>query len=475
MLLLTLCSITALAEQQGNLPVDYFQKATFGKELRMVNDGLCTDLPDDAGTAEWYGYEVFCTGKTGVTTSLKGCVVHWRYSDRSLFKEDIIEPGEKAIAPDDAAYWERYNCYTQTEYTCEDYESEGCGESGKYADCDSDEMLRVRTCSGNVPDSVETERCIGWYECFEENCNVQYSDWSSCNEGTQYRTVTEADCSEYKDYQDCSVNCKSPSGSPGDTICDDNGYIYECKWTGNWQQTSQACDPQIDCQNPSAADDSILCIDGFQKECKDGSWSKTGEYCTVSEDIEETSTAAFYDPTSNSIIARVGLQNTGDDMKDTYILEIQVRPEGSLPLAFIGDQEACDSSHPENVHKQFMLSSGESEVIEFIIPESTVGEGTFDVYALTRHKCYADLTDEQKENHDEYNRVSPYPSAKKLGEIQIGDSDETSSSFNYRLIIGWVLIISGIVATLYGLLMIGIPAFVIGLIMVIWPYITSLI
>ena len=467
-LLLSIAGL-AVAEQQGNLPVDYIQMRT-AKQLRMVNDGLCGTVPDDAGTTTYSGFRVYCTGKNGVTSGLDGCAVKFYDSKYKEVAHREISPELYTPAPANAVFWERYNCYSQP-YTCSDYQSEGCGERGTYVNCADDQMLRVRSCPG-APSSVDTERCVAWYDCrAEENhCDYHVSAWSDCANGVQTRIITQVDCENYEDTQSCVINCDNPYGEAGDMECRD-GFVYECGSNGQWAKGNTCGGGVNTCTNPGAEVGQKLCYGGFEKVCSNnGEWDVLGT-CTVEKDLKSTfKPLAFYDPTTRKVIGRVGIENIGEDMKDTYLIEMQVRKKGEQPLAFISGQEICDPEHPENVHKQFMLKSGENATIQLEVPESILGEGDFDVYFLSRHKCYKDLTQEHIENYDEYQRVSPFPYSEKVAGITIGDPTKKLSTAKLWKAGAGIFLIAGIALAYFGLIPVGIAAFAIGLIILIWQY-----
>jgi len=445
-------SSIAYATQQGNLPITsddrYSNFVSLAKELRVFQGGLCQDLPDDQGTPSIdLGYRVWCTGPTGVTDDMTGCVVLFFDSSWRVIREDTLNPGENTkAAPSNAAYWQRYNCYT-VQYTCSDFASKGCGKSGKYAVCDDDEMLRVRTCQ-NAPSSIETERCIPWTTCTGvDTCDYKSTNWGTCTDGKQSRTITTESCETYKDYQDCTLNCFHPTGDAGSKECiNDRNYQCEGK-TGKWVDVG-AC------------------------SSSGGSGSGSGGGAvnpSASANIISKATTAYYDPTSEQVIGRAEFTNTGDDMIDTYILEMQVVPKGKPHFAFISSQMTCDPTHPENVHKQFMLKKGETSVIQLQVPKSILGDGQFDVYFLTRHKCYKDLTNEQLENHNEYQLVGPIPDYQKVATVGVGNVLTSGSSMLW-IIFGWMAVILGIVLVALGGLPVGIGAFVIGILLLIWQY-----
>ena len=446
--LLMIFSSFAYAEQQGNLPITsedrYSNFVDLAKELRVFQGGLCQDLPDDSGTPDpELGYRVWCTGPNGVTSDMTGCVVLFFDSSWRVIREDTLNPGENTReAPTNAAYWQRYNCFEE-QYICTDFDSKGCGKSGSYAVCNDNEMLRVRECSG-APSSIETERCIPWTICVgTKTCEYFSSNWGACEDGKQSRYIVTESCEEYTDYQDCALDCSNPAGEPGEIQCI-NEKEYQCKGsTGKWLDvgtcsgTNPGTNPP---SNPSA-----------------------------SANIISKGTTAYYDPTSEQVIGRAEFQNTGEDMTDTYILEMQVVPKGEPHFAFISNQMTCDPTHPENVHKQFMLGKGESSVIQLQVPKSVTGEGEFDIYFLTRHKCYKDLTPEQLNNHNEYQLVGPIPDYKKVATLTVGNPITASGNIMW-IILGWMAVLLGIVFVALGGLPVGIGAFVIGVILLIWQY-----
>ena len=71
-------------------------------------------------------------------------------------------------------------------------------------------------------------------------------------------------------------------------------------------------------------------------------------------------------------------------------------------------------------------------------------------------------------NHDDYNRVSPFPSAKKLATVTIGDGQDLNTG-RVQMVFGWVLVIAGI-AMIYWLGLWALIPFVIGVLLLIAPY-----
>ena len=117
------------------------------------------------------------------------------------------------------------------------------------------------------------------------------------------------------------------------------------------------------------------------------------------------------------IITTMTITNNGDSMTElntdnpgaTWLIEMQVRPKGQLPLT-VYPQQVCDSTHPENVHIRFNLASGQSANIEL---RSSVIDGAYDVYLISRNKCW--------NTYPQGNiPVSPFPNFVYQGTFNVG-------------------------------------------------------
>ena len=441
MLTIALCAGFASADQQGDLPI----AGDTTPQLRMVEGGLCQDVPDDSGSPytldNGNGGVVWCLGPDGVTDDLRGCVVIFYDSDWNVIREEEVDPGQYSMeAPENTAFWERYNCHV-VDYSCTNFVSDGCGENGDYAVCPDNQMLRVRDCSDSAPDSVETERCIPWKECYNPECQYTVSDWGPCTNGYRERTVTDSDCETRTETESCTVGCSSPSGAAGDTYCSETNLKYYCNGqNGAWQRIGS---------------------------CETGESGGSSSDLSTAKSVVAESWTTYWDPTNRQVTGKVKLKNTGDDMTDTHILEMQVRPEGESALAFISGQKTCDPEHPENVHKQFMLDAGETAVVELNVPIDYLpnGIGKYEVYFLTRHTCYNQLTDEQLENYDSYQVVPPFKGAEHAGTVTVGNSliAEAKESM-FMMLLPFILMIGGIVVFMYVNPYVGGTAFVAGVI-----------
>ncbi len=86
------------------------------------------------------------------------------------------------------------------------------------------------------------------------------------------------------------------------------------------------------------------------------------------------------------IVGKVFFKNVGGQMTESYLVEMQPRPHGELPLSWISEPKVCDASHPENVHKDFVIDPGDQRIITLETPN--LEDGAYDVYFLTRDKCW---------------------------------------------------------------------------------------
>lgn len=79
-------------------------------------------------------------------------------------------------------------------------------------------------------------------------------------------------------------------------------------------------------------------------------------------------------------------------MTSSDIIEMQVRPANSGLLSFISREEGtCDPDTPENVHKEFILDSGDSREIPLSTSTSNIDRGEeYDIWIVTRQECGGD-------------------------------------------------------------------------------------
>lgn len=143
--------------------------------------------------------------------------------------------------------------------------------------------------------------------------------------------------------------------------------------------------------------------------------------------------------TSNTISATIDLENTGDrDMTESHIVEMQVRPQGSGLLSYVSSHEdTCDPDHPENVHKDFRLDSGDSEEISLSTNVDNLEKGeNYDVWVITRSSCHEDGENDPVEPFGTgykadtlYLEEDPEPNVEQASEdieVSVGNGDITS-------------------------------------------------
>lgn len=150
----------------------------------------------------------------------------------------------------------------------------------------------------------------------------------------------------------------------------------------------------------------------------------------------ESGPSISVDRTDGSVTGRITLTNTGDgDMQGTNIVEMQVRPEDKGPLSFlsfVSTQQTCDSSYPNNVHKEFSLESGETATVTLTADQLQEGK-SYDVFFLTRSGCYPDNA-----------RVEPIPNSIKAGTFNLEDGQTGSGGVGTKTLIGAVVALIGL-------------------------------
>jgi len=137
----------------------------------------------------------------------------------------------------------------------------------------------------------------------------------------------------------------------------------------------------------------------------------------------------------NQIITTLSIKNTGTNMASPWLIEQQPRPKGQLPLQ-IYSQEVCDpTNHPENVNVRFQLQSNEENTVTLT---STVSDGCYDVYLLSRDKCCNEVPVGNT-------RVPPYPYSALVKTIAVGNAVcNVTPPWTWIIIgIGGVLIVFG--------------------------------
>lgn len=191
------------------------------------------------------------------------------------------------------------------------------------------------TCDSDYPNNVHKEYSIDG----QDSLNIDLTADSGLQDGEQYTVyfLTRSECGgERTDPIRYSYNAGSFTFEGGD------------------DEVSEPSDPEPEPEEPS-----IEQISKPQLSFEDG---------TVS--------------------TRMSFKNTGGDMTQTNIVEMQVRPQGQGPLAFSSTQNVCDEEFPNNVHKEFELDSGETATTTLSTEVNEAGK--YEVFLLTRNDCFPD-------------------------------------------------------------------------------------
>jgi len=124
-------------------------------------------------------------------------------------------------------------------------------------------------------------------------------------------------------------------------------------------------------------------------------------------------TAEFKD---GEVVGKAYLENTGSaDMQGPHIVEMQVQPPGSGPLSFVDPtSRTCDSSNPENVHKNYQIDSGDRVQVTLRTDAPDQAQ-EYGVWFLTRDECYGE---------DGNNQVEPYTQSQRLSYNIGGTTDD---------------------------------------------------
>jgi hypothetical protein len=207
---------------------------------------------------------------------------------------------------------------------------------------------------------------------------------SGCDDPPPIDSSSEDQCSDeewWPDYDDCIA-----------VDDDEYNYDFEMPEGDSWSYPVEFTAPQ---------DDATYVIVGYI--WKDGIVTDVSreKFTVESQDTSEpepepkpdvVSSGVDLTVTDSQVKADVNLENRGDgDMAGGNIVEMQVRPEGSGVLSFISDQRVCDEDYPENVHKEFELSAGDSETVSLSTSTSNLENGeSYDVFIVTANDCYPD-------------------------------------------------------------------------------------
>jgi hypothetical protein len=286
--------------------------------------------------------------------------------------------------------------------------------------------------TGTAPSPGEALYIVEIYDCDDSSCDAGSSD--------NFVDAVRSPVDRYV------YNGQSYSGSATYSVPDSaEGWWAATAYIWNSQFTSDGKDNDGDGSVDEG--DEALISDTPVTKFEVSSGSNTGGGST---DSSEADVVAANPPSvsveNGRVTGTVAFENSGDaNMPSSNIVEMQVRPQGSGPLSFasgpfsfVSDSvQTCDSSHPENVHKEFRLDAGDSTSIS--LSTSAVEPGQqYDVYFMTRKGCSGD-------------RANPYRYSESVTGVCVGDcfgSTGPSPEGNqnlvlYGLILGLSLIFAG--------------------------------
>lgn len=387
-LMFILSSFQVLANDQGNLPNNYREVLGYSSDVSkpfsvVVAGGMCSDNVDDAGCVRPLPYSDTCNNYNLINNfggrvscegeGINGCRVcfydaqgkpkQWTIGFDaggciSLYNKGSVQ------APATAYTFEKYECKEDRCMNYDPWQNVGCG----VGICNNDPLRMLR----RYTDACENthEECIPWTSCRDRSCYEHYENVGSCVAGVQRQVLIRTDCQEGLTRE---ISCSS---------------------AGTDDETTPTVIP-----SPVIVPTPV---------------PQTGIVLVASEESKEVTDALL-------ITSSVKMKNTGSSMETPYILEMQVRPKGQLPLSIVGLQETCDPNHPENPHRNFKLGSGEEKVLQLTTGKK-MDPGWYTIYLLTRTKCYNELNSVELANLDQYWRVNPYPNTLNLGDICVGDA-----------------------------------------------------
>jgi hypothetical protein len=172
-----------------------------------------------------------------------------------------------------------------------------------------------------------------------------------------------------------------PIDSDGDGVPDDEDACPNTAGDG-----SDGCPVEQDSDDDGVIDSNDACPD----TAGDGS-----DGCPVVNVVQASKDITVERSNQDEIMATISLINTGDgDMQNEHIIEMQVNEAGTGILSAAGfndyDDDVCDPGNDQAVHEKFKLDGGEQRQYILTVPVENLEEGkTYDVWIITRNKCYS--------------------------------------------------------------------------------------
>lgn len=139
---------------------------------------------------------------------------------------------------------------------------------------------------------------------------------------------------------------------------------------------------------------------------------------------------------NGTVSTKVHFKNKGGAMQESNIVEMQVRPSGTGPLAFSSTTGVCDPEYPENVHKEFKLGAGESASTTLTTSEIEP-DTEYTVYLLTRTGCAPS------------DRAQPYENSVRAGTFESGSVNPPKPGLPLQLIAALLVAASLVVGGVY--------------------------
>lgn len=209
----------------------------------MVGNCLCSIYPDASGQCNQYTCQISCPSSATCTGGTGGCAIDFFDSNYNFLREEHVSPGTSAWANKNE-YWENYYCDISG-CSCTKFQDGGCGAGP----CNSDEMLRYRTCTPSGCDDEQV--CVYRSECTPTTTTTPTTTPTTT---APVQCTYDWDCTKYCDqypgwYADCSdgwcvfntlhitgYDYKCPGSRPG--ICAEYSFAEclanqdKCDWAG---------------------------------------------------------------------------------------------------------------------------------------------------------------------------------------------------------------------------------------------------
>lgn len=233
--------------------------------------------------------------------------------------------------------------------------------------------------------------------CYDTDGGIDYyiQGYTSLKDGTNKvdtcngNSLTEYSCSS--DYTKIITSTNSCSCCQG-----------RCLKSGETCPEKQVCDNDGTCDSGETATNCANdCRDAPKNDTPEGRTQETTD-TNKEQEVDPTATqpiiTSYATPTYKilsdyNVEITYYIKNIGADMKSNWIFEVQpdISPSGIMALiGFVGSQRTCDSNYPENIHREFILNSGEKADIKFSLkvpPDQVTSDGITFIFPIIRVGC----------------------------------------------------------------------------------------